>query len=1167
MRALTSPPQSDEPGAPIGVHAAAAQVKPSQMQHAFWRSSAFEHLSAAGAILDETGRIVATNAAWRLFAALNGGAEGATGEGVNYLETCSRAAALGDDTAGSALVGLREILEEERTSFDLEYPCPSPDQDRWFLLQATAAPVVHGVGVVLFHVDITARKVLEQGLAHRANHDALTGLGNRVAARDAVCAHLASAGGPVVVVAFDLDGFKAVNDTFGHHAGDEVLVQVATRARRVFGTGGLVFRLGGDEFVAVCPDATTTDAELYAEGVREQMARPFQVGADAVTIGASAGIASSEDHPMAEVLLAEADARMYRDKRHRARVRCTEATSPATVLRARAERTEAPDMPGSMVDEELRAVQATTNAVLAHASDLVVFFAKDGHIVWASPASERIFGVGRRELIGRNGIDLVHPDDRERVETDFMRIPRRGDSVCTEFRLAEDGGSVRWVEEIATNLLDDPDVGAVVGHIRNVTDRKAAEDELRLQAGLLAAAGQAIVAQALDGTIVYWNRAAEELYGWTSAEAIGRTAQDLVPLADGWDDLAEDVRLLFEEGKPWSGEMIATTRSGRTVPVMVTGTPVVDATGRQTATIVVSRDISDLVTQRAQAEQDRQRLADAQASAGLGSFEIDLLTGEVTRSDELWRMIGRDPGTPGTDLFDSLHPDDRATVTAAFDSVIAGCESASVTHRIVQPNGEVRWVISQTSRASSRPHRLAGTTLDITERHLAELALAHQANHDPLTGLANRRFFVERLEASLDRNLATGRRTALLFIDLDDFKAVNDRIGHLGGDEVLRSVGELIDSVLTPGDTVARLGGDEYVVCCEGVADADEALEIVERIRRALTMPFRSRSEILKISASIGVAISRPASQAEALLRDADAAMYVAKQGRARVEVFDDAMNEQAARRRSLAAELADAITGGQIHTWFQPEVDLRTGRLVGFEALARWVHPERGLIGPVEFIELAEDTGLINELGRQVLADACCELARWNDSDPDRHLTVSVNLSAVQMASPGLAADVRSAVAAAGIAPDRLCLEVTETALMDGELAAEVLRSLKEIGVLIAIDDFGTGYSSLTRLKQFPVDFLKIDRSFVMGLGRDPEDELIVAAVISLAHSMGIQVIAEGIETSGQLAMLADMGCESGQGFLWGRPMPRAEALAYAAETRLRERVPPIGAPLPGRG
>jgi diguanylate cyclase (GGDEF)-like protein len=392
----------------------------------------------------------------------------------------------------------------------------------------------------------------------------------------------------------------------------------------------------------------------------------------------------------------------------------------------------------------------------------------------------------------------------------------------------------------------------------------------------------------------------------------------------------------------------------------------------------------------------------------------------------------------------------------------------------------------------------------------------------------------------------------VVFIDLDEFKVVNDRFGHVDGDEILRASGALLEAVVGGGDTVARVGGDEYVVCCDDVGDVADLLGRAARFEASLRNPFRIRGQVHTLTASIGVALSSAGTPAEALLRNADAAMYAAKQaGGARLELFDDVLYTDVRRRQELAAEIAGALAGGQFQTYFQPEVAVRTGTLVGFEALARWQHPQRGIIAPAEFIEVAEASGHIGQLGRLVLGDGCRALASWLASSPERRLSVAINVSPVQLADPTFPDDVRAAIHAEGVPAGLLCLEVTESSLMDADAAAEALCNLKAIGVTIAIDDFGTGYSSLARLKRFPVDLLKIDRSFVAGLGTDPEDEVIVATVVNLAHSLGIDVIAEGVETQAQLDLLATYGCELGQGHLWSPAMPRAGASAFAARQK----------------
>ena len=448
-------------------------------------------------------------------------------------------------------------------------------------------------------------------------------------------------------------------------------------------------------------------------------------------------------------------------------------------------------------------------------------------------------------------------------------------------------------------------------------------------------------------------------------------------------------------------------------------------------------------------------------------------------------------------------------------------------------------------------HGIVGASIDVSERRRLEEDLAFQALHDPLTGLPNRRLFVDHVETTLARCSRTGRRATIMSIDVDDFKSVNDRFGHVAADTVLQWIGQLISGVLRTGDIVARLGGDEFVVCCDDLVDSTEVLLVADRISRALSVPFRSGADSVSVTASIGVAVSGPDARAETLLRNADAAMYAAKEGgKAQVELFDDELHEQVRRRIELAGELELelAIDCGQVEAHFQPLVALDTNRLIGFEALARWTHATRGPVSPSEFIQAAEETRLIGRLGRKILGDACAALASWLDASPEHPLKVAVNISALQLADPEFPDVVRRLIAAADVPPGLVCLELTESALADPELAAAALRRLKEVGVEIAIDDFGTGYSSLSRLHRFPLDHLKIDRSFVAGIPESVADVAIVTAVLNLASSLTLQTVAEGVETEEQLARLRELGCDVGQGFLWSRPVPATEALAMVS-------------------
>ena len=420
----------------------------------------------------------------------------------------------------------------------------------------------------------------------------------------------------------------------------------------------------------------------------------------------------------------------------------------------------------------------------------------------------------------------------------------------------------------------------------------------------------------------------------------------------------------------------------------------------------------------------------------------------------------------------------------------------------------------------------------------------HQANHDHLTGLPNRALVLDRLDQSLARARRDRSEVGVLFVDLDRFKVVNDTLGHSVGDEVLVRIGERLRATVRPADTVGRLAGDEFVVVCEDLGPV-ELLEVAERVAAAIEAPLPLYGRDAVITASIGIAQPRGGGQAEDILRDADVAMYRAKErGRSRIEVFDEAIRARLLERVETEQALRRALHRGDLRLHYQPVLTVDTGELVSFEALVRWEHPDRGLVPPDEFIPLAEDTGLIIPIGRWVLREACNQLAEWRASAPgSRGLRVAVNLSARQFTDPDLAGSIAEALAAAEVPPDALLLEITESVLMEEvEATAATLRALKELGVGLSIDDFGTGYSSLSYLKRFPVDDLKIDRSFVDGLGVDADDHAIVSAVVSMAHAMGLNVIAEGVETSRQLEELRLLGCDSAQGYLLGRPQPAAE-------------------------
>jgi diguanylate cyclase (GGDEF)-like protein/PAS domain S-box-containing protein len=450
---------------------------------------------------------------------------------------------------------------------------------------------------------------------------------------------------------------------------------------------------------------------------------------------------------------------------------------------------------------------------------------------------------------------------------------------------------------------------------------------------------------------------------------------------------------------------------------------------------------------------------------------------------------------------------------------------------------------------------------DITERREAEAELAHRAMHDDLTELPNRAMALERLCVALEDD---ERLTALLFVDIDRFKVVNDSLGHSFGDRLLLEVARRLTRAVRPSDTVARLAGDEFLIICHGVSGLEEATGVAERIRHLLDEPVHLGGDTVRVTASVGVCIAEPGSSAEEVVRASDAAMYRAKSfGRGRFEVFDEGMRAGMDNRLRLERELEDAIVDGQMRLHYQPLVSLITGRLVGVEALVRWQHPDLGLLYPDSFISLAEETGAIIPMGAWVLGEACRQAKTWDEIGLTG-LEMAVNLSGRQLAQSDFTASVLSVLAEAEFDPGRmeLCLEITESILMaDPEVAAESLHQLKEIGVSLAIDDFGTGYSSLAYLKWFPVDTVKLDRSFVRGVASDGTDRAIVSAVVEMAHALGISVVAEGVEDTSQYEALMRAGCDRAQGFLMARPQEPEDlepilARAISARRRIDDQV-----------
>jgi diguanylate cyclase (GGDEF)-like protein/PAS domain S-box-containing protein len=599
--------------------------------------------------------------------------------------------------------------------------------------------------------------------------------------------------------------------------------------------------------------------------------------------------------------------------------------------------------------------------------------------------------------------------------------------------------------------------------------------------------------------------------------------------------------------------------------VELTGRPL-DFAGRATC-LVTAFDVTERRRAEEAMRESERRMRDILENVQLVAVLLDR-EGTITYCNPFFlELVGyEEEDVIGREWFAAFVPEEdreggRATLR---DRMQLGAVAAHEETAIVTRHGDRRLIAWSNTVLRDWTGEVTGTAsigADVTDRRRAEEQLQHDAFHDALTALPNRALFVDRLQAALARRqgaIARGQRKgmfAVLFLDVDRFKLVNDSLGHSVGDRLLIELSAALKTAVRPGDTVARLGGDEFTILLEDIDDRQEAIAVAERVQAVLRSPLAVAGHEVFATVSVGIALSTPSyRRAEDVLRDADTAMYHAKaRGKSRHQVFDSSMHARARKLLQLENDLRRAVDRGEFRVHYQPIVKVEDRRIAGFEALVRWQHPERGLVAPSEFIHLAEETGLVVPLGRVVLEEACRQATRWRRADGGEP-TVSVNLSAKQFSQPDLVEQVAGALRDSGLPPGLLKLEVTESMVMENtDAAIALLRRLKALGVHIAIDDFGTGYSSLSYLLRLPADTLKIDRSFVSGSGDAGRNVSIVRTVVGLASSLGLDVVAEGVETEEQRSLLADLGCPLAQGFLFSPAVDDAAARALLAADVVR--------------
>ena len=760
----------------------------------------------------------------------------------------------------------------------------------------------------------------------------------------------------------------------------------------------------------------------------------------------------------------------------------------------------------------------------------------------------RIFGLDPSTFTPtiENGLSCVHEDDLAQVRSVLETTIAVGKPFAYVTRIRRPDGEIRSIESVGVPSIVDGVVVRLVGTALDVTARELSQAGLRESEArykmIVETAREAIWVVDADGKTTFAN---EQL-----AVILGRPLEGLIG-ASVFDTLDDESRALAAEnfaglrdGEAKRFDFRFPRPDGTDVWTIFSSAPIHDADGHYAGALAMITDITERRQAEIELHESQARLAEAQRLALLGNWAYAAKTGVLTCSNELFLVLGVEPeqGNASFDRFMLLvHPDDRVRAESFLTRVQVDFLAISDELRIVTPNGEERWLALRATPvvdATGQVTEMLGTLQDITERKASEQQLVHLALHDMLTGLPNRSLFIDRLQHAL-----AGRETsiAVMLLDLDGFKSINDGFGHSAGDALLIAVADRLSAALRPSDTVARFGGDEFTILTESAGEV-EATAAAARVLRALAAPIVIEGRNVVAQASIGVALGKGESvRADQLLRDADAAMYAAKRkGGGRYEFFDAELHAAIVERMALEGDLRGVELGAEMTLSYQPLVDLRDGHLTGLEALLRWDHAERGPIAPADFIPIAEQTGAIVTIGRWVIEQACRQCRLWHEQYPAAvGLAMNVNVSARQLADPDLVHDVARSLESSGLDPELLTLEITETMSMaDEDEVGETLHRLKALGVRISVDDFGTGYSSLGHLNRFPIDELKIDRSLVARLGNGAVDPGIALAVIRLAHSLHLDVVAEGIESEDQVAQLRDARCTRGQGYYFWEPL-----------------------------
>jgi diguanylate cyclase (GGDEF)-like protein/PAS domain S-box-containing protein len=812
--------------------------------------------------------------------------------------------------------------------------------------------------------------------------------------------------------------------------------------------------------------------------------------------------------------------------------------------------------PRVLMEQALRSSEAKLSEIFARAKVGLSELSLDGSFLRVNDELCSMLGRSRDELLSKGVPDVTHPDDIPKSIDALGLLLATGETASLDKRYLHSGGGIVFARSSISRLDDEEgQPSSLLAVTVDLTARKLAEQaladsEARFRA--LAETSPALIWH-LDpgGHARYANPRTSELTGVTMEELLGTGWRDFLHPDDG-PGYVEALARAQQERKSLHYRFRVRDREGEWHWLATHASPWFQEDGSYAGHVGISLDVTETVLAEEELTVSNERLKLAIEGSGDGIWDWDIPTNKMLYSPRFKEILGlsEDDVLEGyRDWEQRVHPDDLHPTLTALRACLTG-KSASFQseYRMRCKDGEWKWIMTRAVVVArdvhGQPLRMTGTVSDISEKRRSEEVIWRHANFDTLTGLPNRRLFRDRLDHDVRKAQRSGEPLALLFIDLDRFKEANDLLGHDIGDQLLIEAASRINGCVRASDTVARLGGDEFTAILTDLDDLTHVEIVAQKMIDSLAAPFRLGNEVVYLSASIGITLfPNDAATPENLIRNADQAMYAAKSnGRNQFSYFTRSMQQEAHNRLRLIGDLRNALAGNQLRVLYQPVIDLRTGAISKAEALLRWQHPRLGMIDPPRFIPFAEESGLINEIGDWVFLEAA-RCSRHFGSHLGKPFQISVNKSPVQFMSRSEQADWPNHLKSLGLPGSSISVEITEGLLLNASSrVAERLLQYRDAGIQVAIDDFGTGYSSMAYLRRFDIDYLKIDQSFVRDVATDPGDRAIVRSMIAMAHELGLQVIAEGIETPEQKASLIEAGCDYGQGFLFSRAVTQEE-------------------------